>query len=235
MRTVFKAAMLFAAAPLALIATPAFAEEAEAASGPIDASFSLAVVSDYRFRGVSLSNGKVAVQPEVSISHESGAYLTLWGSNVADNGGDDIELDVTLGYSKEFGKITADVGVVGYFYPGASGLNYGEVLGSLSTAVGKGSVAMNVAYAPKQNNIGSNDNLYLGVSGEMPVADTPLTLNASFGRENGAFGNRKLDWSVGVDFDIEGFTAGLKYIDTSRTFGLPKSGATAVFSVSKEF
>lgn len=234
MRAIIKSAMLFAVAPLALVSAPAFAEEEESA-GPIDASFSLAVVSDYRFRGVSLSNGKVAIQPEVSISHESGAYLTLWGSNVADNGGDDIELDVTVGYSKEFGKITADVGVVGYFYPGASGLNYGEILGSVSTAVGKGSIGFNVAYAPKQNNIGSNDNLYLGLSGEMPISDTPVTLNASVGRENGAFGDRKMDWSVGADIDIAGFTAGLKYIDTSRTFGTPHSGATAVFSLSKEF
>jgi uncharacterized protein (TIGR02001 family) len=222
--------------PMLAIATPAFAQaEKEEASGPIDVEFSIAAVSDYRFRGVSLSNGKVAVQPSVTVTHESGFYGSLWGSNVADNGGDDIELDVTLGYEKEFGDITANVGGVGYFYPGASGLNYGEILGSLSTSVGKGTVGVNIAYAPKQDNIGDEDNLYWGATGSMPLGETPVSLNASIGVENGAFGDKKVDWSAGVDVELAGFTAGVKYIDTARAAGIAKSGAKAVFSLSKTF
>jgi uncharacterized protein (TIGR02001 family) len=221
-------------APLALVATPAYAQEEEA-SGPIDVEFTIAALSDYRFRGVSLNNEKLAIQPEIAISHESGAYLTFWGSNVADNGGDDIEIDVTLGFAKEFGDITADVGVVGYFYPGASGLNYGEILGSLSAPLGKGSVGVNIAYAPDQNNIGGQDNIYWGAFGEMPIGETPITLNASIGVEDGAFGDNKVDWSFGADIDIEGFTAGVKYIDTARSFGLAGADGTVVFSLSKSF
>jgi uncharacterized protein (TIGR02001 family) len=217
-------------------AAPALAQgEAGAASGPIDVEFSLAVVSDYRFRGVSLSNGKVAVQPSFTITHESGIYGSVWGSNVADNGGDDVEIDVTLGYEKEFGDITANVGGVGYFYPGASGLNYGEILGSLSTSVGKGTVGVNIAYAPKQDNIGDEDNLYWGATGSMPVGESPVSLNASIGVEDGAFGDNKVDWSAGVDVELAGFTAGVKYIDTARAAGIAKSGAKAVFSLSKTF
>jgi uncharacterized protein (TIGR02001 family) len=217
-----------------VFAAPAVAAEDEA-SGPIDVEFTLAAVSDYRFRGVSLNNEKLAIQPSIAISHESGVYLNLWGSNIADNGGDDIEMDVTLGYSKEIGSVTADVGVVGYFYPGASGANYGEILGSVSTKVGPGKLGVNVAYAPKQDNIGNQDNFYAGISGEMPLGELPLTLNASFGIEDGAFGDKKKDWSIGADFDIKGVTAGIKYIDTARTFGDPNADATIVFSLSKTF
>ena len=57
-------------------ATPAFAqdEEAEEAEGPITISGSVTLVSDYRFRGLSLSDKDFAVQPTITISHESGLY-----------------------------------------------------------------------------------------------------------------------------------------------------------------
>lgn len=221
-------------APAFFVASPALAEEEEA-SGPIDVEFSIAAVSDYRFRGVSLSNEKFAVQPSVTISHESGVYAGLWASNTADNGGDDIELDFSLGYSKEVGNLSFDVGAVYYAYPGASGFNYIEFLGSVSHSVGSGSIGVQLAYAPDQKNIGGQDNFYAAVTGEMPLKGTPVTLNASFGIEDGAFGNKKNDWSIGADFDIAGVTAGVKYVDTSRTFGNPLADATVVVSLSKTF
>lgn len=222
------------AAPALTVATPAFAQEDET-SGPLDIEFTLAAVSDYRFRGISLSDKDPAFQPELSISHESGVYLTLWGSNIADNGGDDIEVDVTAGWAGKAGPVNLDVGAIYYLYPGASGLNYVEALASVGTDVGKGNVALNLGYVPSQNNTGNQDNVYVAVSGEYPVGDSGLTLNGSFGIEDGAFADNKRDWSIGADYELAGFTLGVKYVDTAHTFGNPLGKATAVFSVSKPF
>jgi hypothetical protein len=70
-------------------AAPAFAQDeaAEEAEGPITISGGIAVVSDYRFRGVSLSDKDFAIQPTLTISHESGFYVGVWGSTIAENPG----------------------------------------------------------------------------------------------------------------------------------------------------
>ncbi len=214
-------------------ATPAFAQEEE--TKPLDIEFTLAAVSDYRFRGLSLSDKDPAFQPELTVSHESGLYVTLWGTNIADNGGDDVEVDVTAGWAGKAGALNLDIGAIYYLYPGASGDNYIEILGSVGTDVGKGSVALNLGYAPSQRHIGNQDNIYVAVSGEYPLGETGLTLNGSFGIEDGAFGDNKKDWSLGLDYDLAGLTVGVKYIDTAHTFGDPMGKGTAVLSISKTF
>src|SRR3546814_8410279 len=65
------------------MSTPALAQEE--AAGPLTLSGGIAVTSDYRFRGISLSNEKVAVQPTLTVSHESGFYAGVWGSSFPDS------------------------------------------------------------------------------------------------------------------------------------------------------
>ena len=67
--------ILFAAAAMAsatLSTTPVFAEDEP--SGPIEVTGSAAIVTDYRFRGVSQTNKEMAFQAGVTVSHESGLY-----------------------------------------------------------------------------------------------------------------------------------------------------------------
>lgn len=233
-KSIQKLALLALAAPAFAVATPAYAQEEEAA-GPLDISFSLAAVTDYRFRGVSLSNGDPALQPSLTVSHESGLYVSLWGSNIADNGGDDIEIDITAGISRDVGGLTLNAGAVYYAYPGASNYNYVELLGSVGAPVGKGNLTLNLAYAPSQDNIGNKDNVYVAVSGTHPLGEA-ITLNGSFGIEDGAFGDSKRDWSIGADVDAgNDFVIGVKYIDTARTQGNSLASGTALLSLSKAF
>lgn len=239
MRKIFKNMAIFSvAASVALIAgAPAYAEEAaaEEASGPFSIEGSVAVLSDYRFRGISLNDKDVAVQPSLTLSHESGLYFTLWGSNIAENSGSDIEADFTLGYAKDVGAVSLDVAAVYYVYPGVSSSNYIEILGSAKTAVGPATLGVALAYAPSQDNIGNQDNFYAALTGELPIKGTPLTLTGSFGIEDGAFGDKKKDWSLGVTADVAGFTLGAAYVDTAHTGGDPLGKATAVISISKSF
>jgi uncharacterized protein (TIGR02001 family) len=240
LKPVAKFAMTVAAVLAVNGAMPAMAEDAaadaaeeEKASGPIDVEVTLAAVSDYRFRGVSLSDKDPAFQPSITISHESGFYVGAWGSNVADNGGDDVELDVFAGFSGG-DALTYDLGVTYYVYPGVSAANYAEFIGKLGTTVGPLELGGTVAYAPSQDGTGNTDNIYVGGNASLGIPTTPLKLNASLGLEDGAFGDNKMDWSLGVSADVAGFTLGASYVDTNRFVGgLGKAGA--VFSVSYTF
>lgn len=216
-------------------ATPAFAqdEEAEEAEGPISVSGGIAVVSDYRFRGVSLSDKDFAVQPTITISHESGLYLGAWASNIADNAGDDMEVDIYAGFAGG-DAVTYDIGATYYIYPGVSSFNYVEFIGKTGTTVGPVTLGGILAYAPSQDGTGNQDNIYVGGTASLGIPNTPLTLTSSLGLEDGAFGNNKVDWSLGVTASVAGFTLGASYVDTNRFVGgLGKAGA--VFSVSYTF
>ena len=221
---------------LAGVSTPAMAADDAAAKKAIEVEVTLAGVSDYRFRGLSLSGIDPAFQPAIVVTHESGIYGSIWGSNVSDNGGDNIEVDLVAGIARDIGKVTVNVNATYYLYPGAGSTNYVEFIGKVSTPVGPGTVGLTVAYAPSQSHIGSQDNVYVALDGSVPIGGTPFSLTGSFGFEDGAFGTKKKDWSLGVTADVAGFTLGAAYVDTAHAqdFGrIAKAGA--VFSISRTF
>jgi uncharacterized protein (TIGR02001 family) len=101
-----------AAFALALPAAPAFA----------DVAFNASLTSDYRYRGISQTRLKPAVQGGVDWSDASGFYAGAWGSTIKwikDAGGDaGLELDFYGGYKTEIAKgLTLDIGALQYYYP----------------------------------------------------------------------------------------------------------------------
>jgi uncharacterized protein (TIGR02001 family) len=237
-KTVFTLAAACAAFG-SMAAAPAWAadeEEAEEAEGPITISGGVTVVSDYRFRGVSLSDKDFAVQPTLTIKHESGLYAGVWGSNLAENPGDDIEVDLYAGFAGG-DTVTYDIGATYYVYPGVSSFNYVEFTGKLGTTVGPLTVGGQLSYVPSQDNTGNNDNIYVATNASIGIPNTPVTVTGSVGYEDGAFGNNKVDWSLGASASFSGFTLGASYVDTDRrsTFALGDSKATVVFSLGYAF
>ena len=80
--SILKLAGLSVAVSAIAMSAPAFAQgETTEAAGPISVTGGVALMSDYRFRGVSLSGKDFAVQPYLTVSHESGLYVGAWGSN----------------------------------------------------------------------------------------------------------------------------------------------------------
>ena len=86
-------------------------------------SYNVGVVSDYRFRGISQSRLKPALQGGIDFAHSSGFYLGFWGSTIRilediPGGKGPVELDFYGGYK---GKInddfSYDVGLLRYQYP----------------------------------------------------------------------------------------------------------------------
>ena len=113
---------LMLAAPMAFGATPAFADDAPTdPPKAVTINATAAIVSDYRFRGVSQTNKQFAIQGSITVTHESGFYVSAWGSStsgyVVAGGNAKQEIDFIAGYSKTFNGVKLDGGVLYYFYP----------------------------------------------------------------------------------------------------------------------
>jgi len=223
--------MLLAASAMS---TPAFAQEEEA-SGPFSLSGGISVTSDYRFRGVSLSNEKVEVQSTLTLSHESGFYVGAWGSGLPDSPAfGKYELDLYGGFATEIASGTkVDLGVTYYTYPGShdggAPTDYFEGIGKLTHDIGPVSVTGLVAYAPKQNSLGDDDNIYLNLGAGFGIPDSPVTLTAGLGYTDGSLGlvaadGNYLDWSIGASFAAGPLTFSAQYIDTD----VKKTGVKAL-------
>jgi uncharacterized protein (TIGR02001 family) len=237
--SILKLAIMSVAISAIAMSAPAFAQEAdEEAAGPITLTGGVAVVSDYRFRGVSLSDKDFAVQPYLTVKHESGLYVGAWGSNLSENAGDDVEVDLYAGFAGGE-DLTYDIGATYYLYPGVSGLNYVEFTGKLGSTYGPATVGVQLSYVPSQDNTGNDDNIYFGTNATIALPDSPISIVGSMGIEDGAFtaGNEKVDWSLGLNAAVSGFTLGVSYVDANRRtiFAPEDSAAGVVFSVSYGF
>lgn len=205
-----KLSVILASASLALPAV-AQAESRDDQSAAVVLNGEIGAVSDYRFRGLSLSDGKAAIQGSITATTRSGFYASAWASNIAEYGGAKTELDLTAGWSGPIGPLTADVSVVGYVYPGGQSVNYYEVAGSLSKKLGPIGAKVGAAYAPRQNNLGGVANTYFYGEASYAVIGTPFSLNARAGYEDGLYSAKK-DYAIGASLDVAIFTLGVSYI-----------------------
>lgn len=108
---------------------------AMAGQASAEVSGSVAVVSDYLFRGVTQTNEKPALQAGVTWEHESGFYAGTWGSSISwlsdsDPGiSSQVEIDGFVGYTGSFGEsdFGYDVGANYYWYPGDYPAGFNDV------------------------------------------------------------------------------------------------------------
>lgn len=256
-----------------ILATSAFAAApamAQDAGSGITVSGNAAIVTDYRFRGVSLSDGDFAVQGGIDVAHDSGFYIGTWGSSLAsfdnmtelDDGagtvglydvGDygAVEIDVYAGWSGDITDgLTFDIGALYYLYPNATNrdalvgalgpsgyptfggysdfdTDYLELYTSLGTSLGPVSATLGAAYAPEQDSLGGDDNLYIYLDLESGIPGTPLTLSGHLGYTSGVLAPEALatgtddtgfDYSIGASFAFnENLSLGVAWIGTDAT------------------
>ena len=233
---------------LGLGATPALAEDT---APPSDFTFSGYVqgVSDYRFRGLSLSGGDFAVQGTINLNHSSGFYVGAWSSSLEDTPVyGSAEIDLYGGWTKSIGSgITADVGLLYYVYPnGRVGkANYFEPYASLAAAIGPATAKVGVAYAPSQDALGNDDNTY--VYGELGagIPSTPVSVLAHLGYADGVQSPDLLtgagtgggfDYSLGATYAITPkFSVGASYIGVDGNSIKRFSDDTVVATVKLAF
>jgi len=229
---------------------PALADDG---TGPLPFSVSggATVVSDYRFRGVSLSGGDPAIQGTVTVSHDSGVYVGTWASSIDDGGTDvfgDAEVDLYGGWSGSVAEgIGLDVGVLYYAYPGdAKGVHseYFEPYATVSGQLGPVQAKLGVNYAWDQKAL-AGDNLYLHTELSSGIPTTPVTLSAHLGYTDGSLAptllagpsdDTALDWSLGASATVLGaLTLGVSYVGVEGPSINGLTDDTVVFSLGANF
>lgn len=235
---------LIPAAVLALAVAPDVARAQDVPEPKaITLSGSAALVSDYRFRGVSQSGGDPAVQGGLTVTHESGVYASVWSSSISfDKLGTGAvygsqEVDLSGGWSREIASgVTADLGLTYYAYPGGhvGKAEFFEGYGSLATTYGPARLKVGANYAWPQDALAGTHNLYLFTSADASIPATPVTLSARIGYQDGPLaaawvasnGARRhgWDWSLGASATVLGrLTLGASYVGAS---GRSLSGIT---------
>jgi uncharacterized protein (TIGR02001 family) len=228
----FKSLAMALAAVLSIgtFVTPLSADDA--ATG-VETSANVGMYSDYRFRGVSFTDGDAAIQGGFDVDFGNGFSAGVWASNIESFNGSEIELDPYAFYSFGAGEGSIDVGVTLYTFPGADDSHFVEVSASTSQPVLGADVTFGVAYVPEQDNVGNDDNVYVFAGAEKALPNTAFTVNFGAGYEDGAFGDAKLDWHAGLSTEWNGLTFGAQYVDTNTDSDATES--TVVFSVSRSF
>ena len=245
---------------LAIVAvTPALADEPTAPPPAITINGTAAVVSDYRFRGISQTDKNFAIQGSITVSHESGIYATVWGSSVdgyvTQSGQANAELDLILGFKKTFSGTTFDIGALYYVYPKSklrgdnSSSDFIEPYAAISHTFGPVTAKATINYAPKQKALRldqttgrSYDNVYIAGDLSAAIPNTPLGLTAHLGHTFGpswlSIGREYTDWGLGATVTYKALTLGVAYVDTDGAFITPtgknasKSGIVASLTAS---
>lgn len=209
----------------AMMATPAFADETDVPS-EFTISGNAALVTDYRFRGISLSGGDIAVQGSINVNHSSGFYIGTWASSIEDSPTyGHTEVDVYGGWTGEVTSgLTADVGLLHYFYPNGH-VGHADVFepyASLTAAIGPATAKLGVAYSWEQKSLGGDDNLYVYTDLSAGIPETPVSVAAHLGYTDGALSPKLLtgsgtgggfDWSLGATYNItEKLSIGASYV-----------------------
>jgi uncharacterized protein (TIGR02001 family) len=222
---------------LTTVAAAALMTAAPQVAADDDAAFSLsanaALVTDYRFRGISLSNKDIAFQGGLDIETSSGFYVGTWGSSIEQYEGSELELDVYAGYATSFENLDFDIGILAYTYPGSNDTTYWEAYSSVGGSAGPVGWTLGLAYAFDQSSIGNDDNIYVYFDTSTQLGESAASLSTRIAYEDGAFGDDKYDWSIGLNYDFEQFSLGVAYIDTN----VDADGArgTVVASLSAAF
>ncbi len=241
---------------LAALVMPGAAMAADAASD-FSLSSNVGVVSNYVFRGITQTVGKPAVQGGMDLSHSSGLYAGVWGSNVdwilasGSVGNSSLEMDAYAGYKGTATEdISYDVGLVRYNYLGNYTPPAGYVKADTSEAYGSIAyqwLSMKYSYSlgdfltvPKAS--GTN---YLEVNASYTLEDAGVSLGAHYGKQTykGAAADALAvagtsatysDYKVSVSKDFSGYVLGLAYTNTNApmngyyTFAGKNWGASAV-------
>lgn len=186
-------------------------------------TFNVGAVTDYRYRAISQSRLKPAVQGGVDFS-AGDFYLGAWASSIKwikDAGGDaSAEIDVYGGYKGTMSEgLGYDVGVLTYQYPGhdlAVSPNTTEIYGGLSFG------PATLKYSHSVSNLfgfaDSKNSGYLDLSATFDVDGVLLTPHVGHQKVSGYSDYSYTDVSFAVSKDFSGVvvSAAAVYADTKK-------------------
>lgn len=219
---------IIAAGLLALCGTnAAYADQAPAAAS---LSFNGAITGDYRYRGISQTRLRPAVQGGVDLVHApTGLYAGAWASTIRwtrdAGGGGSVEVDLVAGRRMQFGPSgKVDVGVLRYLYPsndlaklpGFANAHTTELFGQLSW----GGAQLKYSHATGNlfgfPNTKGSGYLDLGTSFDAGRGFT-IDLHAGRQRVRNNPAASYTDWKLGASRDLGYATGSLAYVGTNAS------------------
>jgi uncharacterized protein (TIGR02001 family) len=216
----------------AFAANCAYAEEAAAPAAKPDneVSFNVAVVSDYRYRGISQTRLKPALQGGADyVNNPTGFYAGTWLSTIKwtrDAGGDgSVEWDI---YGGKRGQITDavsyDVGVLTYVYA-SNGLDHVAGFVDANTTELYGQLGYGPAYIKYSHAVtnlfgfvDSKNSGYVDIGANIDAGEG-YTVNLHAGHQEVKHNDAAsyTDWKVGVTKDFGVMTGALAVIGTNAS------------------
>jgi len=196
----------------------------------LEFSGNVAMTTDYVWRGVSQTDEDPAIQGGFDVAHASGAYAGIWGSNIEDWNGANMEIDYYLGWSGETGPVSLDIGYLWYTYPdSAPSVDFEEMYIGVSKDFEAVSVGATYSYDF------DNENAYWDLSGSVPVGDFSIAAHYGITDADAAASDYK-DWSIGASTEMGGFGLDLTYFETDddgETIYGDLADSRVVFTISK--
>lgn len=216
-----------------------------------EVGFNAAVVSDYRFRGISQTRLKPALQGGADYTHTpTGFYAGTWLSTIKwteDSGGDgNVEVDIYAGKRGDLGGgLSYDIGGLAYVYPGndleQAGLDDADTFELYAQlAYGPAYIKYSHATTTLFGVPNSEDSGYLDIGANLEMGNG-ITLNLHAGQQDvkNSPAADYIDWKVGVTKDFGIATGSLAVIGTDIDVPAPEGknlGKTGVvLSMSKTF
>jgi uncharacterized protein (TIGR02001 family) len=230
------------AAVLAMTAAPSFAadlggsgsmKDAPAApASPFTYSFAFGGTTDYVFRGVSQTAANPAFQTSFDMNYGI-FYAGAWGSGI-DFGPSPApnvtaEIDFYAGVKPTLGKLTFDLGVIWYAYPGVhnnpTNVDYVELKGGVSTEIVKNlTIGGTLFWTP--DNTGETGQVWTfeGAAAYQFAAIGPVTptLSGLVGTANATEQHNVFNgvadsytyWNIGLALAVDKYTFDFRYWDT---------------------
>lgn len=209
-----------------------------------DVSFNVGAVSDYRYRGISQTRLKPALQGGVDYS-AGGLYLGAWASSIkwindVPGGDSSIEIDLYGGYKGSLTKeLGYDVGVLRYEYPSnklVPSASTTELYGALT--YGAFTAKYSHAVTDTFGNADSKNSFYLDLSASFEIADgwmlAPHLGHQKIKGPNESAGSYT-DYSLTVSKDFSGALVSLAVVgtDADRNFYVPGANANSTKFLGK--
>ncbi|WP_417457916.1 TorF family putative porin [Kordiimonas sp.] len=177
----------------------------------------LGVVSDYRDRGLTLSDKDPAVIASLGLYHDNGLYVGASAGSISEAAGGDAKASVFAGYSFDAGDFIYDLSVELDSIQGNDAKYYPEISASVSRDFGLAFIRTGAVYAPDGRWSAPNtDSFYIYTDVEVPVPTMPeLTIISRLGydmRQNRA---DLWDYAIGLSAFIDVVEFSIMYEDSS--------------------
>jgi uncharacterized protein (TIGR02001 family) len=204
-----------------------------------DLSFNVGAVSDYRYRGISQSRLKPAVQGGVDWS-AGPFYVGLWASTIRwiddanPASSNRVEIDLYGGYKGEITKdLSYDVGLLAYQYPGhklATSPNTNEIYGALT--YGPATLKVSHSLSNLFGFVDSKNSTYVDFTAAFEVGPVTLTPHLGYQKVAGNGDFSYTDYSLLVSKEVlKGVTvsggvvgADTKSISGTKAYASPANG-----------